>query len=414
MFKVIRGIKDILPEEISSWQEIEDLARHTFSVYGYQQIRPAIIEERSLFNRGLGSSSEIVQKQMFEIKRDGEILCLRPEATASVVRAYVENDLDKRGGFSKFYYIGPMFRAERPQKGRLRQFHHLGCEAIGSLSPYLDVEVISLANRLLNDFSVKGFQIILNSLGCSNDKKKLSDILKVKLKNKLSDLCNDCRDRFSRNVFRILDCKNKDCIEVIKDLNLGSGYLCEDCNQHFLKVRGGLKTLGIDYKVLPQLVRGLDYYTRTVFEIRHKDLGSCDAICAGGRYDNLVKDLGGPDLGAIGFAFGIERILLARKKRVKEREKKLVYLITLGDEAVEVGLKLLDNLRKNKIQADTDYTGRSLKGAMRDADSKGARYVLIIGEDELKKNVVTLKDMVSGEQEEIKQGDLISKLRAKP
>jgi len=411
MYKSIRGVKDILPEEASSWQKIEDSARNIFFIYGYGQIRTPIIEEVNLFNRSLGSSSEIVQKQMFEIKRDKETLCLRPEATAAVVRAYIENSLDKKGGFAKFYYMGPMFRAERPQKGRLRQFHHIGAEAIGSLSSYLDVEVISLANRLLCDFGVAGFTIKLNSLGCVEDKKKLSQILKTKLKKRLTDLCADCQDRFNRNIFRVLDCKNQACRGIIEDLQLSSDYLCADCNQHFLQVKNGLIALGIDYKVESQLVRGLDYYTRTVFEITHPGLGSQDALGAGGRYDNLVKELGGPDLGAIGFAFGLERLMLAREKVAQRQVSKLVYIISLGEAATEQGLRLLEELRKNNIAADTDYTGKSLKAAMRAADDLAARFVLIIGEDELKKNVVTLKDMQSAEQKEINPENLIAELK---
>lgn len=411
MFKAIRGVKDILPEDASSWLEIEELARNIFSIYGYRQIRTPIIEELGLFNRCLGSSSEIVQKQMFEIKRDKEALVLRPEATASVVRAFIENNLDKKQSFSKFYYIGPMFRAERPQKGRLRQFHHIGVEAIGSLSPYLDVEIISLAHRLLGELGVGDSRISLNSLGCSNDKKKLGNILKQKLKSRLSDLCNDCRERFHRNVFRILDCKTETCIKIVRDLKLGNDNLCDECHKHFLKVKKGLDCLGIDYEASSYLVRGLDYYTRTVFEITHKDLGSQDAIGAGGRYDNLVSELGGNDQGAIGFAFGVERIILARAKRLEKEEAASVYVITLGDKPAEAGLKLLDKLRQNRIKVDANYTGKSLKGAMRDANDLRARYVLIIGEDELKKDAVSCKDMVSGAQREIKVEDLIKELR---
>jgi histidyl-tRNA synthetase len=414
MFKAVRGVKDILPEDVYAWQDIEKLARRIFSLYGYKEIRTPTIEESGLFNRSLGSSSEIIQKQMFEIKRDRETLVLRPEATASVVRAYIENNLDKKQGFSKFYYLGPMFRAERPQKGRLRQFHHIGVEAVGSLNPDLDVEVISLSNRLLNDFNIKGFTIFINSLGCANDKNNFSAILKSKLKNKLKDLCDDCHDRFKRNVFRILDCKNEGCIETVKSLNFGTDYLCKDCHGHFLKVKEGLDILGVAYQASPQLVRGLDYYTRTVFEIKHQGLGSQDALGAGGRYDNLVKELGGPDLGAIGFALGIERILLVLGlKSGVSGENNLVYIITLGESTKEAGLKLLDNLRKNGIQADTDYLGKSLKGAMRNADDLGARFVLIIGEDELKKGAVTLKNMVSGEQKEVITENLITELKAK-
>jgi histidyl-tRNA synthetase len=260
---------------------------------------------------------------------------------------------------------------------------------------------------------VAGFAIKLNSLGCVEDKKKLSQILKTKLKKRLTDLCADCQDRFNRNVFRILDCKNQVCRGIIEDLQLSSDYLCADCNQHFLQVKNGLIALGIDYKVESQLVRGLDYYTRTVFEITHPGLGSQDALGAGGRYDNLVKELGGPDLGAIGFAFGVERLMLAREKVAEKKASKLVYIISLGEAGGEQGLILLEELRKNNIAADTDYTGKSLKAAMRAADDLAARIVLIIGEDELKKNVVTLKDMQSAEQKEVKPENLIIELKAK-
>jgi histidyl-tRNA synthetase len=411
MFKAIRGAKDILPGDAGLWQKIEALARRTFSNYGYREIRTPIIEDSGLFNRCLGALSDIVQKQMFEIKRDREVLCLRPEATASVVRAYIENHLDRSSGFSKFYYIGPMFRAERPQKGRLRQFHHIGIEAIGSLSPYLDVEVISLASRLLDDFGVKGAEIVINSLGCDTDKKKLSAELRAKLKDRLADLCLDCRGRFERNVFRILDCKNPACVNLAKDLKLGSGALCDECRRHFDKVKQGLDALGIKYNLSSRLVRGLDYYTRTVFEIKHPDLGSQDAIAAGGRYDNLVRELGGPDTGAIGFAFGVERIILAASEKPGAGKAAGVYLISLGEESMAAGLKLLDELRKNNIQADTNYSSKSLKGAMREANDSGSRFALIIGTDELEKGVVTLKDMASGEQRQVKTGDLVKELQ---
>jgi histidyl-tRNA synthetase len=273
------------------------------------------------------------------------------------------------------------------------------------------VEVISLANRLLNSFNIKGFTIIINSLGCADDKKNFSAILKTKLKNKLKDLCADCKDRFSRNVLRILDCKNEGCVEIVNGLGLGADYLCPDCQEHFVKVKAGLDVLGIHYQVSPYLVRGLDYYTRTVFEIKHKDLGSQDAIGAGGRYDNLVKELGGPDLGAAGFALGMERILIVQREPEKE-EGKLVYVITLGEAAAQEGLKLLELLRQNNLQADTNYTQKSIKGAMREANDLGARVVLIIGDEELQNNIVTLKDLSIGEQKKVKIDAVVEEIKA--
>jgi len=411
MFKKVPGTKDILPEEAVSWQKIEENARRIFSLYNYKEIRPPLIEEASLFNRSLGESTEIVQKQMFLIKNKEDLYCLRPEATASIVRAYIENNLDKTTGFIKLYYIGPMFRLERPQKGRLRQFHHIGCEAIGSHDAGLDAEVISLADNLLKSLSIDNYKIKINSLGCAKDKKELSEILHKALRDKLPRLCADCKSRFKKNALRILDCKNETCREIVKKLGISASHLCPECRAHFARVRKGLDSLKINYEVLPHLVRGLDYYTGTVFEIAHEKLGAQDALGAGGRYNNLVKELGGPDLGAIGFAFGVERLLWVTNSRAQEAAgKKLVYLICLGEEAKSEGLKLLDDLRKKGITCDTDYEGKSLKGAMRKADDSGARFVLILGEDELRKNTITLKDMSSGLQKEVRPEELLRSL----
>lgn len=410
MFKRIPGTKDILPEESFCWQTIEAITRNTFSVYNYKEIRPPLVEDAALFSRSLGESTEIVQKQMFLIKNKEDVYALRPEGTASVVRAYIENNLDKTSGFAKLYYIGPMFRLERPQKGRLRQFHHIGCEVIGSQDPNIDIEVISLADELLKEFGIEGYKIKINSLGCAKDKTGLTNSLRNSLKDKLSSLCEDCQRRFETNVLRILDCKNQPCQEMVRKINIDDTHLCPECKIHFDKVKEGLDSLRISYEITPYLVRGLDYYTRTVFEIAHKDLGAQDALGAGGRYNNLVKDLGGPDAGAIGFAFGVERLLLVAGGLPAAAEKNLVYLIALGENAKRQGLKLLEGLRKEGIACDTDYEGKSLKGAMRTANDLAARFVLILGDDELKKNSVTLKDMASGEQKEIKIELLIKEI----
>jgi len=411
MFKRVPGTKDILPDETRHWQAIESAARNIFSLYNYLEIRTPVIEEAALFNRTLGTATEIVQKQMFLIHNQEDAYALRPEGTAAICRSYLENNLDKTRGFAKLYYIGPMFRLERPQKGRLRQFHHIGCEAIGSQEATLDVEVISLAGQLLKNFAITDYKIKINSLGCPKDKQALSLSLKQNLQKEKQELCPDCQVRLENNILRVLDCKNEACQKIVKELALTNTHLCPDCLGHFNEVINGLNNLDIPFKVEPFLVRGLDYYNRTVFEFTHSNLGSQDAIGAGGRYNNLIKELGGPDMGGIGFAFGVERLLLASKISVEKPPNRIVYLITLGAAAKNAGLKLLNQLRSSGIPCDTDYQGRSLKAAMRAANDAGARYVLILGEDELKKNVVSLKDMSNSTQREINIQDLTRELK---
>lgn len=411
MFKRVSGTKDILPEESGIWQEIEEVSRKVFSLYNFKEIRPPLVEDVALFNRSLGESTEIVQKQMFLINNKDETYALRPEGTASIVRAYIENNLDKTSLFSKFYYLGPMFRLERPQKGRLRQFSHIGCEAIGSYQASLDVEVISLADNLLRNLSITGYNIKLNSLGCPKDKTKLIENLRKELNNKTENLCDDCKDRIKKNILRVLDCKNEPCKRIVKTINIQDKYLCDECNTHFNAVKSGLDSLKIKYEVAPHLVRGLDYYTQTVFEITHNELGSQDAIGAGGRYNNLVKELGGPELGAIGFAFGVERLILTTTIKEKTKKDSLIYVVTLGKEAREKGIEILHNLRQNSISADMDYEGKSIKGAMRKASDSKSEFTLIIGENELKNETAMLKNMDSGEQKEVKILDLIKEIK---
>lgn len=411
MFKRIPGTKDILPEESVSWQTVELTARRIFSFYNYQEIRTPVIEEASLFDRTLGPATEIVQKQMFLIHNQEDTYALRPEGTASIIRSYLENNLDKTSGFTKLYYIGPMFRLERPQKGRLRQFHHIGAEAIGSPEASLDIEVISLADQLLKNFGISGYKIKINSLGCPKDKQKLSLALKKNFQEKLKQLCADCQLRAENNVLRILDCKNDDCQEIVRTLVTPETHLCPDCLGHFEEVKSGLSSLDIVFQVDPQLVRGLDYYNRTVFEITHNDLGSQDAIGAGGRYNNLVSELGGPDLGAIGFAFGVERLLLVPNALKQNPPKNLVYLITLGETAKTAGLKILNQLRSAAIAADTDYSNKSLKAAMRAANDAGAKFVLILGDDELKKDIISVKNMSDSTQKEVSIKNLTQELK---
>jgi len=414
MFKRVPGTRDILPDQIKQWQKIEQVSRRVFSLYNYLEIRPPLIEESSLYQRSLGDATEIVQKQMFLIQKGEDSYALRPEGTASIVRAYIENNLDKTGNLFKSYYMGPMFRMERPQKGRYRQFHHIGCEVIGSRSPELDVEIIALADQLLCSYPVKGYSIVINSLGCADDKKRLTAQLREKLQNSLSDLCDDCKVRFEQNVLRILDCKNEKCKEIVQKLEMRDGHLCDPCRGHFETVKAGLASLNVKFEVSSNLVRGLDYYTGTVFEIKHDNLGpQQDALGAGGRYDNLVSELGGPQTGAIGFAFGVERLILASESPLTDAEpEKLVYLISLGDTAKKQGVIVLNTLRNAGIPADTDYEGKSLKGAMRKANDLKAPFTLILGDNELQKNTIVVKNMGNGEQKEISMTDLVKYLSA--
>ncbi len=402
LFRSPRGTKDILPEESFLWQEVEAAARAAFALSGFQEIRTPVLEESKLFSRSLGDLTDIVQKQMFLIKKETDTFVLRPEATAAIVRAYLENTLYSLSTVSKFYYIGPMFRAERPQRGRLRQFHHIGAEAIGSYHPYLDAEIVSLATGLLGKFGLSGFTTRLNTLGCLHDKKKFGLSLKERLTPLKKSFCEDCQSRLGHNIFRLLDCKNSQCRQIILSLNLGRGHLCGECVAHFEGVQEGLALLGVVTQVDPFLVRGLDYYTRTVFEITHAALGAQDALGAGGRYDNLVEELGGPARGACGFALGVERVFLARGSApAAPVPAAQCYVVPLGAAALKKALETAEGVRAAGISCDLDYLEGSLKAKLRRADKTGARWCFIIGDNELAKGAGILKDMKAGSQQEV-------------
>ncbi len=383
-------------------------------MYAYEEIRTPVFEEAKLFSRSLGDLTDIVQKQMFQIKKESDTFVLRPEATASIIRSYVEHTLYNFSNVSKFYYIGPMFRAERPQKGRLRQFHHIGCEAIGSYSPYLDAETILLAQEILSEAGIFDSEITVNTLGCLEDKKKFALNLREKLLPHKKSFCEDCQVRMSKNVFRVLDCKNKECKERILALNIGNNHVCDDCKNHFNAVCEALNIFGVDYKVNPLLVRGLDYYTRTVFEITHSKLGAQDALGAGGRYDHLVEELGGPARGAVGFALGVERMILA--KGLEPEKEGLIrpldcYVIALGENALKKSMMLVRDFRKSLVTADLDYLQGSLKAALRRADKKAALFCLIIGDNELAKGTAILKNMKQSTQEEVELTRIVEKIK---
>ncbi len=427
-FSVPRGTTDILPAEMSLWQDIQDTARQIFANYNYKEIQTPVFEVTDLFARSMGKTSDVVQKQMLNLQSQkksdaGDIhvgeLSLRPEGTASVVRSYIENGLDRKENISKLFYIGPMFRGERPQKGRLRQFHQIGVEVIGpgAMHPYLDAEVIALNASLLHAFGVKDFKVKINTLGSVEDKKNFSGNLRNLLEPQISDLCPDCQQRFERNVFRILDCKNRACGQIVKGLELGDSYLSEESRMHFAQVKEALDGLGVEYEVCHDLVRGLDYYTHTVFEITGSSMGSQDAVSAGGRYNHLVSQLGGSEVPAIGFALGVERAILA----IGESPQTVVvppdvFIIALDEKSFKKAFQMLNILRSMDIPSDMSFRVSSMKSQMRLADKTGARNVIIVGESELEKEFVSLKDMEAGDQEEvtIKNNDyaiLVDKIR---
>jgi len=413
MYRAIRGTRDIMPEEMSLWHRIEDTAREVFELYGYGEMRVPIFEETTLFSRSIGEHTDIVEKEMYTFTdRSGKSLTLRPEATASVVRAWIEHHLAQRALIGRYYYIGPMFRYERPQKGRYRQFHQIGAEIIGESHPAVDAELIEMLFFYLNRLGLKRANLMLNSIGCPRCRPGYLDKLRRQVKAKLAELCPDCQSRSERNPLRIFDCKKTNCQGIINKLPAIADHLCPECSQHFQQVQSYLHRFGIEYEVNPRLVRGLDYYTRTTFEITYPGLGAQDAIMGGGRYDGLVELLGGTETPAIGVAIGLERLVLAMQEEgISPPEAVSTFLVTVGEEAFQRGTELIRELRHQGIFCISDYQGRSLKGQLRLANKLGCRTVLILGEDELKKGVVTMKMMSDGSQQEVALDLLPSTLR---
>lgn len=426
-FSVPRGTSDILPQNITRWRRLEETSRKFLETYGYREIRTPGFEETELFARSVGQTSDIVEKQMLNLssrQEEGKAvpLSLRPEGTAAVVRSYIENNLDTTESLSKLYYIGPMYRGERPQKGRLRQFHQIGVEAIGPQRraeddpclAYLDAEVIALSVNLLKAFGVKGFELKINTLGSAKDKEHFSKYLRDQLKSGLKKLPAEDQKRFSRNIFRILDSKNKEHRAMVSGLKLdGEQYLSQESREYFERVQKALRQLKIDFQVNPSLVRGLDYYTHTVFEISHAGLGAQDALGAGGRYDNLVGQLSGgkkEECGALGFALGIERILLTLPEEEKSQPFD-AYVIAMDEESFPDAFGLLADLRRAEFRADMSYRVSSIKSQMRQANKAGGAgtgFVCIIGKEERQKGVVAVKNMETGEQQEIGRKSFVS------
>ncbi len=387
-----RGTKDILPGEYELREELKDKAREIRRAYGYKFIETPTFERYELFARSVGEATDIVEKEMFVIKRGDDLYALRPEGTAGAVRAFLENNLKTP---AKLAYWGFFYRAERPQKGRLRQFTQLGVEALGIADPLLDAEQIKMALEVLEAWGLSGVRVHLNSLGCPEDRARYRQALLEYLRGKRDELCEDCQRRMERNPLRVLDCK----IDAPKltDAPRITEFLCEECRRHYEKVKEYLSSWGIDFVEDPRLVRGLDYYTRTVYELRAEGLGAQNSVGGGGRYDGLVRELGGPETPAAGWAIGVERAILALG--AEPREPGVDYFVAnVGEGTREVALKIVESLRKKGYSVELDYSGRRLRKQMELANRLGARWVVIVGEDELKEGKVRVRDMETGEE----------------
>ncbi len=407
--KALKGFKDILPDEVRTWQMVERIARDIFHRFGFSEIKVPILEKTELFSRSIGEATDIVEKEMYTFEdRNGALITMRPEGTASLLRAFIEHGLHVQRPVQRLYTMGPMFRHERPQKGRLRQFHQMSVEVVGSENPKVDAEVIAMAHLLLNELGLS-VSLEINSLGCRSCRPLFNNRLVEFLKECSGRLCPDCERRRHTNPLRVLDCKNENCRSLFDKAPLILDHLCDQCRDHFADMENGLKLLDIPYLVNPFMVRGLDYYTRTTFELVTDALGSQSAVGAGGRYDGLIKDLGGPDIPGIGFAMGMERLVLLMSQQQKEAGATSIdlFVAALGKAAQETAFKMVHGLRVNGLQVAMDHEGRSLKSQMKQAGRLNSRYTLIIGDDELEKGEGTLRNMESRDQASVSlPGDL--------
>lgn len=406
--QAIKGVKDILPEDSARWQAVEKAVRAMFESYGFAEIRTPIIEHTVLFTRSVGATSDIVEKEMYAFTDiGGDEITLRPEGTAGVVRSYVEHKLYVKYPVAKLFYMGPMFRRERPQAGRYRQFHQIGAEVLGVDDPEVDIEVLALVDDLFAGLGVTGVELQINSLGCKDCRAVYRDALTKFLYERRDKLCDDCNRRIAANPLRALDCKSAHCKEATAGAPAMADYLDDGCRVHFEKVKTGLGSLGINYSINPRMVRGLDYYTRTTFEMVATDKkGAQNAVAAGGRYDGLVEEIGGPATPGIGFALGVERLLLMLPETGEPEAGGGLFIAALGDAPREIARKLSHELRRMGVRTEWDYQGTGLKSQMKKADRADASRVMIIGEDELAKGVCVLRDMKTREQVELPLGGL--------
>lgn len=409
-----KGTKDILPSEVHRWQWLEDAFRDCCARYGFSEIRTPIFEHTELFKRGVGDTTDIVQKEMYTFELAGRSLTLKPEGTSPVVRAFIENKLYAEQMPAKYYYNIPCFRYEKMQKGRQRQFHQFGIEIFGTENMLADAEVIALAMDYLSGLGIDDLSLRINSIGCPNCRAKYKDALQNFLRPELELLCDTCKDRFDRNPMRILDCKSPSCKEITKNAPRMMDYICEDCRSAFEELKENLTALSIPYKIDTDIVRGLDYYTKTAFEIVSDKIGAQSTVCGGGRYDHLIEEIGGPPTPGVGFGMGIERLLLvldAAGINISKPETCDVFIAVLGRAPMAQALKTAQSLRASGFKVLTDVMGRNLKAQLKYADRSEASYTMIIGEDELKKGVVTLRNMKESTQKEIKLDEIEAEIR---
>ena len=412
-----RGTKDIMPSDVNAWRYLEATVRKICAQYGYKEIRTPVFEHTELFQRGIGDTTDVVEKEMYTFTdRGNRSITLRPENTASAVRAYVEHKLSKEDSLAtKFFYIGSMFRYDRPQAGRLREFHQFGVEALGVPGPNVDAEIILLAVQVLKELGLKDLKLKINSVGCPNCRPQHREKLQAFFKPHFDELCKDCQGRFDRNPLRLLDCKNPHCQELGVGAPSLEECLCDECKAHFEGVKELLTAAGVDFEVDHNLVRGLDYYTKTAFEIKYPPLGAQSAVAGGGRYDGLIEEMGGSPTPAVGFATGLERLLLALESQnlLPEKNRSVdAYVVALGEAAQSEGFELLNNLRKAGLSAAMDFAGRSMKAQMKQANKLGARYALILGDDEIAEGVVMLRSMSDSQQEKVALAEVIGKIKA--
>lgn len=404
MFTKVKGFHDIYGADIEYWQILEKSLKETFSLYGFHEFKLPILEKTAIFNRGIGETTDIVEKEMFTFADEDETVSLRPEGTASLMRAYVENGLFNNPGIKKYYYMGNMFRRERPQKGRFRQFTQAGIEALESVSPLLDAEIITILYNCAKSVGIDDVvRMEINSVGCPVCRTAYKEKLIEYFSGYESELCPDCKRRLNKNPMRILDCKVEKCKKIVENAPKLISYLCEDCKNHLNQVMEYLKIMGTDFSVNENMVRGLDYYVRTAFEMTTDKLGSASAVGAGGRYDGLVKTLGGPDVPGIGFAIGMDRIVeLMKLKNTVTEHTSDVFILFFNETGLKIGIDLIKSFRKSGLIVEYDYETASMKSQMKKANKSGAKVAVILGENELADSSAAVKWLMSGEQSVIK------------
>jgi len=416
-YRRIKGTQDILPDQAEKWDHVEKIIKEELHHNNYKEVRTPIFEETKLFTRSIGEETDVVSKEMYTFLDKGEnSLTLRPELTAPVIRAYVQDSTFQNSPIEKWYYFGPAFRQEKPQKGRFRQFHQFGFELIGTDLPIADAEVIQTMYRIFTRLGLKDMEIKLNSIGSLESRKKYLELLRNQLAPHKQDLCKTCQKRFQENILRIFDCKNESCQQVLDEqAPMITDNISDEDKQHFETVKKLLSKTDVPFKVDKKLVRGLDYYTRTTFEITSSLLGSQDAICGGGRYDHLVEDLEGPEIPAVGVACGMERLILALEEQdvLEPQDKNLIFCVTMGEKARDKGFEIVTALRVKGLNAEMDLLQRSMRAQMRYANKNNAEKVIIIGDHELERNAVALKNMASGEQEDISIDEIVDHLSKK-